>query len=231
MSRLWSMLVLYLLIAACSQQAALDDEISEYRIAMPVDFSGSWERDYSRGEDINSAFNRQIRRLSRMTQDTRFSNNPHMNAPSSTVTPQDAASFLALARLTELITKPDVLTITQNEHEISVARKGDFAMLCEFYDGIAKGTLSDYGTEVCGWDGSQLVSHLILPDGLQISHRFAISDDAKYMRVTTTASSRGVREPFTLDRFYMKFTPATSEFNCLETLSMKRVCSTGEIVP
>ena len=104
-------------------------------------------------------------------------------------------------------------------------------MLCEFYDGVAKGTTSDYGAEVCGWDGDQLVSHLILPDGLIVIHRFTLSPNKKNMRVTTTVSSSTARVPFTLNRFYMRFEPPSSEFNCIETLSMKRVCSTGEIVP
>ena len=104
-------------------------------------------------------------------------------------------------------------------------------MMCEFYDGVAKGTTSSYGAEVCGWDGNQLVSHLVLPDGLIISHRFALSADSRNMRVTTTVSSSTSSVPFTINRFYMKFNRPPSKFNCMETLSMKRVCSTGEIVP
>ena len=123
----------------------------------------------------------------------------------------------------------DVLTISQNEHEISVERQDDFAMLCAFYDGVATGTENAYGTEICGWDGNQLVSNLVLPDGLQVTHRFTLSENGEEMRVVTTVSSSTSRVPFTLRRFYTKFSRSRSEFNCIETLSMKRVCSTGEI--
>ena len=141
------------------------------------------------------------------------------------------SSLLALARLAELITRPDVLTISQNQNEISIERKDDFAISCAFYNGVAKGTNNSYGTEICGWDGEQLVSNLVLPDGLQVTHRFTVSRDGEQLRVVTTLSSSSSRVPFTLRRFYSKFREPASEFNCIETLSMKRVCSTGEIVP
>jgi hypothetical protein len=47
--------------------------------------------------------------------------------------------------------------------------------------------------------------------------------------VVTTVSSSTARIPFTLSRFYRKFERLPPDFNCIETLSMKRVCSTGEI--
>ena len=103
-------------------------------------------------------------------------------------------------------------------------------MLCAFYDGVAKAIENDNGTEICGWDGSQLVSNLVLQGGLQVTHRFTISTDGQQMRVVTTVSSTTSRIPFTLRRFYSKFERPTSGFNCIETFSMKRVCSTTEIV-
>ena len=142
---------------------------------------------------------------------------------------RDVSSVLALARLTELITRSDVLTISQNEHEISIEREDDFALLCAFYDGLAKDTQSDYGIEICGWDGEQLVSNLVLPDGLQVTHRFTVSEDGEQLRVVTTVASSTSRVPFTLRRFYTKFVRPPSNVNCVETFSMKRVCDTGEI--
>jgi len=150
-----------------------------------------------------------------------------MAMPSS----RDVASIMALARLTELITRPDVLTISQSEYEISIEREDDFALLCVFYDGVAKDTLSDYGVEICGWDGEQLVSNLVLPDGLQVTHRFTVSEDGENLRVVTTVSSSTSRVPFTLRRFYTKFVRPPSVIDCIETFSMKRVCDTGGITP
>ena len=73
------------------------------------------------------------------------------------------------------------------------------------------------------------MSHLVLPDGLQVTHRFTISEDRQQLRVVTTVSSSTARVPFTLQRFYRKFERLPPDFNCIETLTMKRVCSTGEI--
>ncbi|MDH3751435.1 MAG: hypothetical protein OEU40_12635 [Gammaproteobacteria bacterium] len=230
MLRIWSAFVLCLVVGACSQQRTLDKTIPSYQGAMPADFSGSWERDYSRGDDVNGVLSGIFFQLNRRAEQ-RFPDNSRMGNPQPGISQREASSIVALARMAELITRPDILTIAQNEHEISIARKGDFSMLCEFYGGVAKGTTSDYGAEVCGWDGNQLVSHLILPDGLNVIHRFTLSPDGNNMRVTTTVSSSTTRVPFTLNRFYMKFERPASEFNCIWTLSMKRVCSTGEIVP
>ena len=192
---------------------------------MPADLSGSWERDYSRGDDVNQVLRDIYYYLSRTSADRAYTTRPGPVQPSS----RDMASVRALARLAELITRPQVLTISQNENEITVDRKDDFSLECAFYDGVARGTDSDYGTEICGWDGHQLVSHLVLPDGLQITHRFDVSKDREQLRVITTLSSSTSRVPFTLRRFYRRFERLPPDFNCIETLSMKRVCSTGEI--
>ena len=225
MSRMRSLLVL-LLISACSQQPVIRDEMRRYEGAMPADLGGSWERNYTRDDDVNAVLREAYNKLVRTSPDQRNPRAPGVVMPS----PQEMSSLLALARLAELITRPDVLTISQNEHEISIERKDDFAMLCAFYGGVAKATQNDYGTEICGWDGEQLVSNLLLPDGLQVTHRFTVSQNGQQLRVVTTVSSSTSRVPFTLRRFYSKFERMPSEFNCIETFSMKRVCSTGELV-
>jgi len=216
--------VLPLLLAGCSNQPTVDTNVRSFTGGMPVDLSGSWERDYSRGDDAQTTLNMVLRRASRPAPDAGYPG----NTPYPT---QDLSKIVALAQLAELITRPDVLTIEQSEFEISIARKDDFTMLCEFYGGFAKRTQSDYGTEVCNWNGTRLESHLILPDGLLISHRFTISPDGQNLHVSTTVSSGSSTPPFTLNRYYVKFDRPQSEFNCIETLSMKRVCSTGEIRP
>jgi hypothetical protein len=222
-----SMLISCLMMVACSQQPVVVEEVRYFEEAMPVDFSGSWERDYARDDQVNAVLREAYNRLARSTPDQRYPGAPPpgVSAPST----RDAESLFALARLAEEITRPDELMISQNDHEISVARKDDFSLQCAFYDGVAASIENPYGTEICGWDGRQLVSHLILPDGLQVTHRFTISTDGQQMRVVTTVASSSSRVPFTIRRFYRKFSRPRSGFNCIETLSMKRVCSTGEI--
>ncbi len=219
--------VLCLVLTACAppRKPVIDEYMMRIDGEMPADLSGSWERDYSRGDDVNQVLRDIYYYLSRTSADRAYTTRPGPVQPSS----RDMASVRALARLAELITRPQVLTISQNDSEITVDRKDDFSLMCAFYDGVAKGTDSDYGTEICGWDGNQLVSHLVLPDGLQITHRFDVSQDREQLRVITTVSSATARVPFTLRRFYRRFERLPPDFNCIETLSMKRVCSTGEI--
>ena len=220
-------LALLLLLGACTQQPTINRETLSFQGAMPANLDGSWERDYSRGSDVHSELRRLYNQMSRAAQQ-RTAGGPYTDVG---ISAKAASSIQALAQLADEITRPDVLTISQNEYEIIVERKDDFAMLCEFFGGVSKGTESVYGSEVCGWDQDQLVSYLTLPDGLTVIHRFTISDDRNYLRVVTTVASTTSRLPFTLSRFYRKFEPTKSEFNCVETLSMKRVCSTGEINP
>ena len=228
MLRSWGVPGLCLLVAACSQQPARDYAIGRDEVVVPVNLNGSWERDYSRGDDVNKALGRLFRRLSREMPDQRNANNSRVGAISPSL---NISSIVALARLADAITRPSVLTISQSEREITIEREGDFAMVCEFYDGVARGPSTDYGTEVCGWDGHQFISRLILPDGLRVSHRFTVAPGGENMHVATTVSSSATRVPFTLNRFYARFEPPESDYNCIETLSRKRVCSTGEVSP
>jgi hypothetical protein len=227
MLRSLTILSIFLLLVACAPaRPVIDEQMMKLDGAMPADLSGSWERDYSRGDDVNQVLRDIYYYMSRTAEERAYTTRPGPVRPSS----KDFEAITALARLAELITRPQVLTISQTDQEITVDRKDDFSLLCAFYDGIAKGTASDYGTEICGWDGDQLVSHLLLPDGLQVTHRFTVSGDRQQLRVVTTVSSSTARMPVTLSRFYKKFERLPPDFNCIETLSMKRVCSTGEIV-
>ncbi len=210
-----------LFLAACSHQPpVIDEDMMHVTGPLPADFSGSWERNYARDDEVGRVLQQAYYQLSRTSGDRAY------NSQGFGPTQKDADAVLALARLAELITRPDVLTITQNDNEISIERKDDYAMFCAFYNGVAKAEESGFGTEVCGWDGDQLVSHLVLPDGLQITHRFTMSEDKQQLRVVTTVASKTSKVPFTLRRFYNKFEKLPSEFHCIETLSMKRVCST-----
>ena len=225
-----SLALTILLLGACSAPGpVLDTTNPSFVGKMPADFSGSWERDYSRGEDAQGALNSLfLQRQRQVQQQNQFPGSPRVQSGFSQ---REANALLALARLVEEITRPDVLTISQDDFEIRVARGDDFDLSCTFFRGVAQGTDSDYGTEVCSWDGNSLISHLVLPGGLTITHRFTMSADRNYLRVITTAKSSATRTPFTLHRFYIRFESPPRAFNCIETLSMKRVCSTGEIKP
>ena len=221
-------LVLCAVLAACSQQVAGDKTIRAYDGTVPLDLSGSWERDYSVGDDVNVEVHRALGQIQRAAV-PRTSGDIRLGRNDASYTQRKVSTLLALAQLADVITRVDTLTISQSEHEISVERKGDFAIFCEFHGGTAQGPTTEYGREICGWDGQQFVSRLILPDGLRVTHRFTMSPNGDRLRVATTVSSSSISTPFTLERYYRKFERPVSEFNCIETLSMKRVCSTGEI--
>lgn len=226
-----ALLVALALAAGCGSNPRADDElVATYSGTPATDLSGYWERDYSRGDDVNRVVDRVFRQLQRYAPDPAFGNNPYgLNEPS--LSQRDMAHIIAIARLADIITQVDVLAIEQDPEEITIERKDDFSLHCAFQNGNAAGPSTEYGAELCGWDGSQFVSRLVLPDGLRVSHRFTIADDRSRLRVSTTVSSRQANVPITLHRFYKKFDKPESDFNCIETLSMKRVCSTREITP
>lgn len=221
-----SLLFICLCLAGCAQQSVIRTDTPRLDGSMPADFSGSWERDYSRGNEITGALQDAYYRLSRTLPDQQR----YRSGPGPVPLPQrEMAAVYALAQLAELITRFGVVTIVQNENEIRIDREDDFALLCAFYDGGARAATSVYGSEICGWDGEQLVSRIDFPDGLQITQRFTISADRKQLRVVTTVASDTARVPVTVSRFYSRFDRPAPDFNCVETLSMKRVCSTGDI--
>jgi len=221
----------YLLITACAAKPppVITDNMKSLDGPMPTDLSGSWERDYTRGDDAYVVLGETLYQLNRRSSRAQRSLQPTVGYGADSIPGRHREAVFAMARLAEEITRLQVLTIFQNENEISIARKDDYAIFCAFYDGVAKSTESGVGTEVCGWDGDHLVSNVTLMDGLQITHRFTVSRDAKRLRVITTVTSSAAPVPFTLERFYARFEAPTSDFNCVETLSMKRVCSTGDL--
>ena len=223
MRRLLLTLATAALVSGCTtQEPVISDAMLTFEGPMPADLSGSWERDYTRGDDANTVLGATLLRLQRTSGDVGPRGEVY-------VPRQQQEAVFAIARLAEEITRLQVLTISQSENDISIARKDDYAIYCSFYDGTSKRLVSDYGIETCGWDGGDLISHAQLHNGLQITHRFTISPDAQQMRVITTVESGKSPIPFSLSRFYRKFEAPASDFNCVETLSMKRVCSTGNL--
>jgi hypothetical protein len=203
---------------------AVTGEMQRIEGDFPADFSGSWERNYARGGDIRSAYYQALDRLYVTRPDRNFASAPAMGAG---VSPRQADALVALARLAEQITAPDVLAISQSEHEIVIEREDDYAILCAFYDGAARATVTGQGTEICGWDGHDLVAQLSLPGELDIAHRFTVSEQLGELRVTTTISAPSSPVPFEISRYYRRFERLPPDHNCIETLSKRRVCSYG----
>lgn len=229
MTRNCILLLLTVVAAGCaSREPAISDNMLRVDDELPADFSGAWQRDYVRGDDAGTVLNKQLYSLSRTIPDAQYPGSAGMPATMG-LSPRKRDALIAVARLAEMITRPDTLTITQNDNEISVERDEDFAIFCAFYNGEAKATSTPYGSEICGWDNDNLVSFLQLPDGLSVMHRFTVSADGEQLRIVTTVDSKTSPAPFSLSRFYRRYEATESEFKCVETLSKKRVCSTGDL--
>jgi hypothetical protein len=216
------LLAAWLCLTGCAHEEPLLIEDTKYFEGdMPADFSGSWARDYSRGDNINRVLQNAAYELGRKS--------GHGGPAGPMASERDMSRLIPLARLIELITRTDVLAISQTEHEILVERRDDFALLCAFFNGVAKPTESAFGREICGWDGERLISVQEFPDGLRVIHQFDTSEDRQELRVITTASSDTSPMPFTVTYYYRRYEKIRSQYECIETLSMKRVCSTGEL--
>lgn len=224
--RICSFPVVLLLVGCAPQpQPAVTDRMQQVHGDFPADYSGYWERNYARGGDIRAAYYQALDRLYATRPDQTFGGPATigMSVPS-----RQQEALIALARLAEEVTDTDVLTISQTDYEIVIEREDDYAILCGFFDGMADPTVTDYGREVCGWAGKDLVAQLSLPKRLDVAHRFSISEDRSEMRVTTTITAPSSRVPFEISRFYKRFDRLPPNYNCVETLSKRRVCSYGQ---
>lgn len=189
---------------------------------MPANFGGSWERNYSRGGDIQENINRLARRLSRTAAGASAPN--ARRGTGITSSSPSLGPIIAMARIADEITRSDTLLIEHDKSRIEVEREEDFALTCEFNNTTAQQFASPLGREICGWDGSKMVFHVTLPDGVTITHRLTLSPDQNELNVATTVTSPSSYTPYTLNRFYYRFEPVESPYVCEQTLSRKRVC-------
>jgi len=195
-------------------------------VTIPEDsaLAGSWERDYARDDDVNQTLQRAYNALARSLSDRQRIGGSGAALPSN-----EARALVGLARLVEKITRPDVLRILQDGGAFDIEREDDFTLSCRFEDGVAVPIQTIVGAETCRWDSGDLISRVLFLEGLQVQQRFTVSQDGFNLRVTTTAVSPDARTPFTLRRFYRRFKEPEPEYACVETLTMKRVCTTGEL--
>ena len=193
--------------------------------ASAVDFSGAWEIDYSKSENIRDSYEAMMRDLRRQVERRQKS----MNQGGGSAGPAIYGSgedLYALARLAELVTDYQVLNIEQSAREITVKREGSFALYCEFDGQSNYSQQNSLGSEVCGWDAHQLVFQVYLPDGITIYHRYTLGPDGQRVNVATTVRSSQVSYPFTLNRVYNRYDPNSTGIRCKQTLTRGRVCTT-----
>lgn len=215
-------LFLLVLLGACGSEPTRHKSA-----AAAVDFSGHWEMDYGRSDDVDNKLQlmyREWRRLmeKRAKGDRRGSQGPMLNVDTS----RSFNSVVSLARFADFITDSQVLNIEQSKIDIEIRRENNFALTCVFSEGEPTSVVDELGSEICGWDAHQLVFHIRMPDGLDIRHRVTMSNTGDRLHVATTVNSNS-SPPFTLNRFYRRFNPLPENYSCEYTLSKGNVCQSG----
>lgn len=221
-------MALSLLLSACStpepKRAVLQGNNTQ-----SVNFSGSWEMDYARSDNIQEKldtiardFNRQAQRRAQNA----IQQGGYGGGVVVTGSGNSGSSIMGLVRMADMITQSPLLEITQNTHKIRMEREQDFDLTCEFYPGALRKVETPFGTEICGWNGHQLVFKLLLPDGLSIQHVMTMGAAGQKLNIATTVVSDQVSFPFLLNRVYNRFEPGESGYKCEVTLTRGTVCTT-----
>jgi hypothetical protein len=211
-------------------QGCAGEPVSRQSVSQPVslsspgiaDFSGHWELDYGRSDDVDRKL-RSLYREWRREAERRARGDQYRASMGAPVDSRDFRALVDVARLAELITDSQVLDIEQTNADIEIRRENNFALTCVFREGEPEVIVDELGAEVCGWDAHQLVFHIRLPDGLDIRHRLTMSEDTERLHIATQVDSRK-SAPFTLNRFYFRFDPLPEDYSCEYTLSRGNVC-------
>jgi hypothetical protein len=210
-------LVSCLLFAACASEPVQPEYAPD-----PVDMSGNWELDYGSSDNLQAQFNGLVRNLNR--QPARGGNGERGAVAVSNASRE---AILGLAQMAELVTQTQLMEIEQDRVSIRIEREDTFTLSCDYAQGMIQRADYGVGAERCFWDGNQLVFEIRLPEGLDIVHRFSASRDGESLAVVTTLYSSQVSTPFSLRRIYRRFDPRRSPYQCTETLTRGRVCTTG----
>jgi hypothetical protein len=213
---------LLLFLSACKDEAVKPSASVSRHAPGTSDFSGYWEMDYGRSDNVDSKlqtmYREWYRNMSRQARGDQRRANMGVQVDSSRF-----RSIVDVARLADQITSSQVLEIEQSEIDIEIQRENNFSLSCVFREGEPEVVVAELGSEVCGWDAHQLVFYIRLPDGLDIQHRLTLSEDADRLHVATQVDSRK-SAPFTLNRFYFRYDPMPENYSCEYTLSRGNVC-------
>ncbi len=211
--------LLFGLLVACGGEPVRSPTVS----SSVLDFSGHWEMDYGRSDNVDAKLNALYREWQRAAERRA---NMERRGQQAAVNPYNFRSVVALARLADTITSSQVLEIEHTDIDIEIQRENDFTLSCVFREGEPEVVLDELGSEVCGWDAHQLVFHILLPDGLDIRHRLTMSERGDRLHVATRVGSKKAAA-FTVNRFYFRFNPLPENYSCEYTLSRGNVCQSG----
>ncbi len=222
--------MLSVLLCACSSPAP-KRAVLKGDNTQQVNFSGSWEMDYSQSDNTQEKLDSIVRDLNREAQRRAQQGNMGQGTYGGGVVINSSggnsgSSIMGLVRMADLITQSPLLEISQDTNKVRVKREADFDLSCEFYPGELNRVETPFGTEICGWNGHQLVFKLLLPDGLSIQHVMTMGAAGQKLNIATTVVSSQVSFPFLLNRVYNRFVPGKSGYKCEVTLTRGTVCTT-----
>jgi hypothetical protein len=220
-------LLLVVLLSACGSEPTRRASSQPAQRTPSVDFSGHWELDYSRSDDVDSKLQTMYREWRRIME-KRASGDRRGSSMSSVQVDMSRGfkSVVALAQFADLITDSQVLDIEQSDIDIEIRRENNFALTCVFSKGEPDAVFDELGSEICGFDAHQLLFHIRMPDGLDVQHRVTMSDTRDRLHIATRVDSDKA-SPFTVNRFYYRFTPLPENYRCEYTLSKGNVCQSG----
>lgn len=211
-------------LSACGSAPPMPTDLSS---GPAVNLSGAWEVDYKLTENAQEKllFLYEIAR-SQLRQEQRRRDDP---AVSNRQTVQraidDLNGLIKLGTLADSMNQANVLRIEQGDGYVLVKRDDDFALTCEIGSDVPS---LRYGEEWCGFDNNgQLIFASRLPEGLDIVHRFMLSDNGERLSVATTVKTPALSEAYTINRVYMPFEEGGSLYNCEFTLAKKKSCWLG----
>lgn len=218
-------LLLILLLAACGAGSPNRDS-GTLPAPLVRDFSGHWEMDYGRSDNVDAKLNNMYREWQRLA--ARQSRGDERAAMQAAAMGANFRSIVNAARLADMITDSQVLEIEQTSDDIEIRRENNFTLSCVFSNRGPEFVIDELGSEICGWDAHQLVFRISLPDDLDIRHRVSMSEDSQRLHIATRVNARG-SAPFTINRFYFRFDPLPENYACEYTLSRGNVCQTGSL--
>jgi hypothetical protein len=190
-----------------------------------LDFSGSWEVDFSASDSVPRQISANLRQWQRDME--RRARTPSRSGPLTlNLGGRSPEAVLALADMAELITAPELLQILQDTSSVRVRRENSFALVCQLTREPPVVTNTPFGREACTWDGRELLFRVALPEGLVIEHQLLLAENRNTLALTTEVSSSRVREPLRVRKVYRRYDPTAQGFRCTETLSKGRVCTT-----
>ena len=191
------------------------------------DLSGHWEVDYARSDSVQTQLNASFREVQRELR--RRSEAAERGASYQGPPMGDLDTLVAVAKMAELVTEPELLEVYQDARRVRIERENSFALSCELVG--AQSVPSLLGAEQCWWDGRQLHFRVMLPDGLLIKHRFVRSADGLWLSQRTALTAPGVARDMEVVRIFSRYDPTERGYRCAETLTRGRVCTTEQVAP